>query len=557
MARDPLDQSPAVDSADPLAAIEAIPFNILVSTQWIELFNRNFQPYVMSGWTVETSSGIHPIPEIEIAQRDYIVLAWDPDYIRNIYPQIPVPVIGITSADGTPIGLNPKGDHILLRDPSGKVVSKISWGSDTTAFKPAAAIVAPGHSLARNPTGKETDHASDLKDLFPPTPGGPNAPMVLLSAPGRLPAQEATRDLFFAPITTPVELLATPVNVLVANILLVFLLALVFGTCGIVLDNLVRSQETTMTGLVARIPLMHYLFGGLEQLFGSSREAGKKHPGVSIAAAMIAYTLLACLLDPTWRPLGPGGIYLFVVMFGAILVAGWCDGVGQAVLLRHWRVPFRFDFWPANLLTGGGAVLVSRLIPMQPGILFGAPGGLRYNPKDVQGKRQDDLRWASIASMVLLILGSWTLAMLFQYLSLWVNGTSSTVTTPATIAVGFQNFFLAGFLGVLQYYFFNMIPVSTTYGHFAWRKKRWLWFVLFAPAAVVLSRILINPQDGPLTAMQARPVQVLLVVLFGYVVFTVVMWFYFTRHEDMLSAMHYREWLQSFRRANRADSGGK
>ena len=204
----------------------------LSSTQRIELFNRNGQPYTMSGWTVETASGTYSIPDTVIQARDYIVLVGDIDYIRRIFPEIPAPLVQLAGGDAGSVGLDAASDHVLLRDRSGKAMSAPSYGADATVFSPGIKVVGAGHSLEREPIGRETGTASDFADRFPPTPGGPDAPLIFLSAPPRLPAQEATRDSCFSPIPTPLEFLSTPVIVLAANMLLAIMVALVFGACS-------------------------------------------------------------------------------------------------------------------------------------------------------------------------------------------------------------------------------------------------------------------------------------------------------------------------------------
>ena len=512
----------------------------LLSSQWIEIFNRSAVPYIMVGWQLQTASGNFDIADVTIGGRDYAILTWNSEYFRQTYPDVPSPIIELGESNAGAVGLGPSFDHAVLRDPDGNALNGASYGVDATVFDPPAPAVPHGHSLERTPPDRVAAGAADFVDRYPPDPGGPPAPL-MAPTPRRVPLQDVTRDAFFAPIPTTAAILHTPVDVIVANLLLVALLALVFGACGMVLDDLVRSQETTMSDMVMSVPLLNVTFRALERMFGSARNAQHKNPALRIGAAMVAYALLMCLLDPGWHPLGPGGLYLFVVMMGAVLIAGWSDGVGQFMALRHWRVPSQFNFWPANLLAGGASVLTSRILPLQPGMLFGAPGGLNFDAELVQGQRAERLRWVGIISMVTLVLGSWGLSTGFDALSVWLNGNATTVTLPATIAVGLRNFCLAGFLAVLQSFFFQLIPISSTYGRFMWSRKPWLWLAVFIPTAAVLSRILINPHEGPLTAWQQRPVQILLVILLGYVIFTALMWFYFNRHEAILRATGYRE----------------
>jgi hypothetical protein len=68
-------------------------------------------------------------------------------------------------------GLGNDGDHLLLIDPTGKVVDAVSWGADTYAFAPAADDVPAGHSIERREPGLDTDSAVDWVDNDSPSPG--------------------------------------------------------------------------------------------------------------------------------------------------------------------------------------------------------------------------------------------------------------------------------------------------------------------------------------------------------------------------------------------------
>ena len=68
-------------------------------------------------------------------------------------------------------GLANKGDHLLLRDSSGKLADGVSWGDDETVLSPSVAVVPPGHSIERSPPGRDTDAAADFVDNANPSPG--------------------------------------------------------------------------------------------------------------------------------------------------------------------------------------------------------------------------------------------------------------------------------------------------------------------------------------------------------------------------------------------------
>lgn len=506
--------------------------------QWIELYNRSGQAYLMRGWSVQTRAGTHAIPETLVPGNAFIILVWDRQEFLGDFAQVPAGVVELDAGQATSAGLGVDGDHVLLLDHTGKVVSKLSYGNDNTVLDPPAPAVPAGHTLERNPVGRDTGKTGDFVDRYPPTPGGPAAPWILFHAPARLVAQDTTRDGFFSSIPTPWEFLGTPVAVLAANMLLAILMAVVFGVCSTVLDNLVKEQESSLERLLLRMPLLGRLAAGLGRFArqGKTVESGAGAL-VKVGAILVLYALLLCFLDPEWTLLGPGGLYLFGVMFVTAAVCGYVDSLGQSFTLRRWKIAHRFDFWPANLFVASAAVLISRVAPLQPGIIAGAPGGIGVEESAISEQRQDTLRWMGLGAMIVLTLVAWVASGVFAGLSVRLNGDAAQITTAAHAMVALQNLSLGMFFVALQALFFQMIPVATTYGQELWRRQRVVWATIFVPTALLMSRILINPDDGPATAFTRNPVHMLLLFLGGIGGLTLLVWLYVRHSERLLQAL--------------------
>lgn len=534
------------------AFIQSDPTDPLVSSQWIELFNRGAQAYSLVGWQLETGSGFFAIPDVTIGARDYAILTWNREYFRQQYPGAVWPVARLGD-DGTgEVGLNPASDHVALRDPSGYTVSGISYGTDATIFNPAAPAVAPDHSLDRVSPDRVTGGANDFIDLTPPVPGRFAEP------PKRVPAQASLRDDFFQPIATPSEFFATPLSVLATNMLLIILLAIIVGACTVILDNLVRAEEASLEELLARIPIMHAMTNGSRRLFGvgTPREKGRNRPA-TVAIVLIVYALLFCLLDRDWTPWGEGGLYLFLIMLATVATVGFIESFGQALAMRRWKIHNHFDFWPANLFVAAGAVVMSRILPLVPGVLFGAPGGLEYDESLVTEEREQRLRWVGLASLIALVLGTWLASAIFNALSLWINGGSDVVSGFVVLMSGLRNLFLAVFLAAVQWLFFQLMPASTTYGMDLWKRSKGLWALLFVATGTVVSRILLNPDDHTMSLLSERPTQFLVAFMVGYILFTAIAWFYFNKHEAVLEMLQYRRWYLIARKLRGGGAGQK
>jgi hypothetical protein len=520
----------------------------LASTQWIELYNTDPGPQLMQGWMIDTRGGSYVFTDTMIGGYDYVELVWDRAYFLNQFPDVGAPVDEMTGINGAPPGLDPVSDHIVLRGASGEVISGISYGDDSTFYQAPLSPVAPGHALARKQPGLNTGNPSDFVDRAPAAPGHHEV-VVPAPAPIATPKAQAIRNNFFTPITLPDDLMQTPVKVVAANLLLMVLLAAVFGICTVVLDNVIREEETSLQGLLIRIPVMNGMMKGLSRL--SARETAEERTvshALRVAVVLVLYALLWCLLDPKWTPLGPGSFYLFLVMLGTTTLVGFTETFSQAATLHHWGMRLRINFWPANLLTAGVVVALSRVIPLKPGVIFGAPGGLEYEEEALSEHRKRSLRWIGFWSLVGLVVVCWLGSLVFdQFFHALTPDPEPTEGLPLIMA-GIRNFWLASFLAALQWLFFQLIPLANTYGRDIWSRSKLAWAALTIPIGTVLSRIILNPEGSPVEEFTLRPVQFMLAFMAIYAICTAIVWFYFNPHEDVLQKLHYRQWGSIFRR---------
>jgi hypothetical protein len=503
---------------------------VLVAHQWIELYNRRADPVVLRGWTLENATGRDVLPEMTIPGYGYALLVADEEHFRQQYPTLQTLLVELPGNDiGGPGGLDPspQSDHVLIRDGNGVAMDIMSWGSDTTAFTPACPAVVAGHSLEREPVGRDTNSAADFVDRAPPSPGGWQASDAWVAMDRRLPAQEETRDLFFADAPTPLEVAKTPLSVLLTSLLLAILMAMVFGTCATVLDNTVREQETTLSGLIRRLPVVGPALEGLGGVLNSSSSLKRLGSLPLLLIVLVVYAVLFCLLDSSWRPLAPGGLFLFASMFVASAIVGFTDTLAQGLWVRKQGARPGMQFWPFNFFVAGGAVAFSRIVPLQPGLIFGAPGGLNYG--DYEPDEREERRLLGIGLLSLIALGG------AAWAASWAANQASLALAAAEVAAwpewlaGLRNLLLLLFLASLQVVFFQMIPIANTYGRKVMQVSKLTWLILFVPIGWLLARILLNPNSAFLEVFLESAVRALLIFLGGLVLFTIFVYLYFQR----------------------------
>ncbi len=506
---------------------------IPIAYQWAELINRTSQPFTLQGWRLESKFGIDLLPDITIPPGGSVILAADARYVREQYPGLPAPLITMPG-NSLAGGLSPVSDHLILRDGAGNVMDAMSYGDDTTAFAPSAPAVAPGNSLERDPIGWDTDRAIDFTERRPPTPGGLVAPVFILLADRRLPAMEQTRDLFFMAIPTPLEFFNTPLGVAAANILLAIIMALVFGICSTVLDNTIKEEEMTLAEMVGRIPVIGPPLLWLRSVIGPASPKGTATAVVKLITIFLMYGLLFSFLDEGWNLFTSGGLFLFAVTLSTVTLVSFADNVTQWLVVRRWKIAHDFQFWPFNLFLAVGAVVFSRLIPLVPGLMFGAPGGLDYDEDEIGEERQGTLLWVGLMTMLGISALAWLASWLFNQLSVSASSGGPAVMGMALIWVSLRNFSLLLFFVALQDSFFEMVPIANTYGIKVWQRSKAIWAMMFVILATVLARIMFNPDSDLVSAFENRPVQYLLFFLTGLMIFTALVWLHFRNRRRRL-----------------------
>jgi len=150
--------------------------------EWVELYNNAPSSVELAGWTISdnmaadfiTSAELSTGPTMTIPANGFVVIAASEDFYTN-YPGFAGAIFFV--ADGSiGNGLNNDGDHLILRDSTGTVIDQMSYGTDATIFDPPCPDVAAGHSLEREPTGYDTDQASDFVERTFPSPGSAPLP---------------------------------------------------------------------------------------------------------------------------------------------------------------------------------------------------------------------------------------------------------------------------------------------------------------------------------------------------------------------------------------------
>ena len=139
------------------------------TNEWIEIYNGTQAAVNVGGWKVEDSFTFDTIPQGIIVSPGKSLVIAATSTTRTLWGIPTDSFISLGSSIGN--GLANGGDRIVLKNASGAIVDAVSWGTNTSIFKPSAVVVPYGHSLARGSLTSDTNNASDWVDRTTPTPG--------------------------------------------------------------------------------------------------------------------------------------------------------------------------------------------------------------------------------------------------------------------------------------------------------------------------------------------------------------------------------------------------
>lgn len=136
------------------------------TNEWVELYNGSGAIVNLSGWRLVWGGATTTLPTASIAAGEIVIFS--PATTTRTHWNVPTNV-EVVALSGT--GNMAENGAVRLIDPTGVVIDAMSWGTDTSAFSPAAPAMRVGHSLVRTTILTDNNVASDWSDRAEPSPG--------------------------------------------------------------------------------------------------------------------------------------------------------------------------------------------------------------------------------------------------------------------------------------------------------------------------------------------------------------------------------------------------
>lgn len=252
-----------------------------------------------------------------------------------------------------------------------------------------------------------------------------------------------------------------------------------------------------------------------------SAVAGHGATVVTMLAVLGITGLVYEFLNPEFG-LNRGSLLLFLSsVLGVGILTYVCSGLEAAVTRRGHGIAAAVRPFPAAIAVSVVAVALSRLVNLQPGVVYGFVASAAITgPGQVEGRKQGAITvFPVVAALALSVVA---LAIVEPIRA----NEQAAASFLGQLAIG------AGiiiFIGGIEGVAFNMIPLAVTDGGklFAWRKPVWAGIALVA--AFLAWHVLLNRDQQSFDALRTASSASILVIFVLYSLFSVALWAYFRR----------------------------
>ena len=252
-----------------------------------------------------------------------------------------------------------------------------------------------------------------------------------------------------------------------------------------------------------------------------SAVAGHGATVVTMLAVLGITGLVYEFLNPEFG-LNRGSLLLFLSsVLGVGILTYVCSGLEAAVTRRGHGIAAAVRPFPAAIAVSVVAVALSRLVNLQPGIVYGFVASAAITGSgQVEGRKQGAITvFPVVAALALSVIA---LAIVEPIRA----NEQAAASFLGQLAIG------AGiiiFIGGIEGVAFNMIPLAVTDGGklFAWRKPVWAGIALVA--AFLAWHVLLNRDRQSFDALRTASSASILVIFVLYSLFSVALWAYFRR----------------------------
>ncbi len=354
------------------------------------------------------------------------------------------------------------------------------------------------------------------------------------------------RQSLLADVPVPQQISTNPA-VVGTNFFLAIAMMLIFGITSSILGNMLRDEEPRIQKWLKAFGISK-LVHSLKGFFSWTVSGGVRRGCLTLPLVLLIFALYGVIfafLDEGSTLFSRQGALLAVTLAFSVGLVSFSGDIARRIAARFWREQSSFHVYPVNLVIAAATVVLSRVVHLTPGIVFGTPGGANVeetsNPEK-QARRDVTLSVLSIAVLAILgTLGWASTGVVVSSLDVVLENRVAMVV--AGILNVITNLGLAIFLIALETSFYEMLPFAYSSGRPIFERNKFLWVVMFLPISFLFAHAVANPQYGFLDSFAESNVRFLWFTMAVMVGVTFSLWFYFKFVDDML-----QEWMGLKRR---------
>ncbi len=387
---------------------------------------------------------------------------------------------------------------------------------------PVASTAVPGPATtvtAASPAAALTAIPSPTRVSSSPTPAAPTrtptvvppaaAPVATPSTGPTAPEADIPEVLSAVP---RLEEIATDTGTVATNLALAGVTLWVLFS-SVLLNQVLQEHRSEIHERTSRLTRPLRRFRG-----GSARTSTLRRtlePVLILALTGIIYGLL----DPGFGLNRSSALLFLSVILGVGVVTYACSGVEALMTRRTFGVAAAVRPYPASLAIAIASVAISRIIGLQPGVVYGfAASCAIIGPGGIDERRQGRVTIFPVLTAILLSVTAW---LVIEPLRADAS-VSSSFLGQVGIAAG-----IIVFIGGLEGVAFNMIPLSVTDGGKLFRWRPAVWAAVALLASFLFWHVVINRDRQFFDALRQAESLAVLALFLLYASLSIGLWAYF------------------------------
>ena len=384
---------------------------------------------------------------------------------------------------------------------------------------PSTAVPGPATTVeVSNPATAATASPSPTRVPLSPTPASPTPTAVPpAAAPVQTPASTGPAapeaDIPEALSSMPrLDQIATDAGTITTNLALAGVTLWVLFS-SVLLNQVLQEHRSEIDERTSRLtrPLRRFVGGSAQT--GAVRRI--LEPALILALTGVIYGLL----DPGFGLNRSSALLFLSVILGVGVVTYACSGIEALMTRRTFGVAAAVRPYPASLAIAAASVAISRIIGLQPGVMYGFVASCAIvGPGGIDERRQGRVTIFPVLTAILLSLTAWLIIE-----PLRANASvSSSFFGQVGIAAG-----IIVFIGGLEGVAFNMIPLSVTDGGKLFRWRPLVWAAVALLASFLFWHVVINRDRQFFDALRQAESLAVLALFLLYTSLSIGLWAYF------------------------------